>query len=147
MFQKGQVMETLPFNPRATHHVLLIEDNQGDVQLVSEVLAGRQDIQVLLAENLVQAFRILSQRGECSSVPTPSLILLDLHLPVFSGKILLEERRHRGLWPDIPIVVFTSSQLERSECMRLDVSDYVVKPADWQEWQSTFHRIIDQYLR
>jgi DNA-binding response OmpR family regulator len=126
--------------------ILLIEDNPGDVQLVTYVLAHRKDIHISVVENTVQAFQFLQRRERFSWAPVPDLILLDLNLPIFSGKALLDERRRQTNWKKIPVVVFTSSRNHRAECFALGANEYVTKPCDWDEWNTTLQAVLGRYL-
>ena len=136
----------LPDHVEARFQVLLVEDNTGDANLVSLVMNHRTDILMTVVENVVAAFQYLQRRDRFSSASTPDLILLDLNLPIFSGKALLEERTRHPQWRSIPVVVFTSSQRDRAECLALGANDYVVKPNDWKEWNHIFDQVIAKFL-
>src|SRR4051812_39844219 len=68
--------------------LLLVDDNPGDANLLSLVLNHRTDIHLHVVENVVQAFQFLQKRDRYVDAPDPSLILLDLNLPIYSGKKL-----------------------------------------------------------
>lgn len=129
----------------ALRHLLLVEDEPGDVQMVREAI-GMRPIRIHVAEALTSAFHFLERIGEFSDAATPNLVLLDIRLPVFPGTILLQERRQRHLWTGIPVVVFTSSELERRHCLELGATDYVRKPATWSGWQLTIDSLIERFL-
>jgi DNA-binding NtrC family response regulator len=60
-------------------HVLLIEDNPGDADLVRlRLVEGKSDVQVNCVPRLSDALA-------CLEVETPSLVLLDLNLPDSHG--------------------------------------------------------------
>lgn len=126
-------------------HLLLVEDEPGDVQLVREAI-GMRPIRVHVAGALTTAFHFLERIGEYSEAATPDLVLLDIRLPAFPGTILLQERRQRHLWAGIPVVVFSSSELERRHCLELGATDYVRKPATWSGWQVTIDSLIERFL-
>lgn len=68
-------------------HVLLVEDNQGDVLLVREAIRSSSlDADVLVAYDGEQALRFLSQFNF-----KPDIVLLDLNMPKFSGLQILEK--------------------------------------------------------
>ncbi len=133
-------------NTEPRFQVLLIEDNPGDANLVSLVMNHRTDILMQVVENVVTAFQFLQRRDRFATVSTPDLILLDLNLPIFSGKALLQERSRQAQWKCIPVVVFTSSARDREECLALGANDFVVKPDDWKEWNRTFDKVIAKFL-
>src|SRR5688572_21653606 len=93
--------------------VLLVEDNRGDVQIIQEAIEHvGAPIEVHVAENAVQAFAYLGQRGVFAGVPRPDVVLMDLRLPVIDGHQALEVIKATPGWSDIPVIVLTSSQLE-----------------------------------
>ncbi len=62
--------------------------------------------------------------------PIPSMVLLDLNLPVRSGFAVLEWLRSQPHFRTLPVVVFSSSgRLEdRQRAEQLGASDYLLKP-------------------
>jgi two-component system response regulator len=132
---------------KAKFEVLLVEDNPGDVQIVEYIAENHQDVHINVVENTVHSLQFLQRRERFSRAPTPDLILLDLNLPIFSGKALLIERQRHEEWKSIPVVVFTSSQADRDECLRLGANEYVTKPSYWEDWHRTLGMVFARYLR
>ncbi|MBI5687623.1 MAG: response regulator [Verrucomicrobia bacterium] len=64
--------------------------------------------------------------------PLPSLVLLDLKLPGKQGLEVLEWIRLQPQFQTLPVVVFSSSDLQcdRNQAQRLGVTEYIVKPGD-----------------
>jgi CheY-like chemotaxis protein len=120
-------------------HLLMVEDNPGDVRLIREVIsASCPDIVLHVAENSVQAFDfLLGRSGEHS---LPDLILLDINLPIMNGKRILQEIRKDPRWNSIAVIMLTSSSLpmDKAECLALGAKEYLVKPSDWQEYIRMF---------
>lgn len=130
----------------AIHPVLLVEDNPGDARLISEVMAENKKVHLHTVMDAVQAIHFLTKREEFTNAPTPDLIILDLGLPIFSGKALLEERRRRKICESIPVVVLTTTHNERLDCMVLGATEYLIKPADWPHWQDLIRRMLARFL-
>lgn len=126
--------------------LLMVENNPGDVNLVSLVLNHRRDLEIHTVENVVLAYQFLQKRDRFVDAPTPDLIFLDLNLPIYSGKMFLEERRSQLLWRSIPVVVFTSSWVDQNECIALGANDYVIKPTDWRQWNLILDKVISHFL-
>jgi chemotaxis family two-component system response regulator Rcp1 len=121
-------------------HLLMVEDNPGDVRLVREVInASCPDIVLHVAENSVQAFDFLLGRRQDEKA-LPDLILLDIKLPIVNGKRILQEIRKDPRWNGIPIIMLTSSSLpmDKAECFALGAKDYLVKPSNWDEYIRIF---------
>lgn len=132
--------------PPALHHILLVEDEPGHARLVSEALFDHPSLRLHTVPNAVHAIHFMTKQQGYYDAPTPDLIILDLHLPIFSGKALLEERRRRNFCPAVPVVVVTSSQAERVECLLLGADDYHLKPMEWMQWQTLIRQIVAHHL-
>ena len=73
-------------------HVLLVEDNAGDVRLTREALReARLAVDLVAVPDGEQALAYLRREGEHAGADRPDLILLDLNLPRKNGLEVLEE--------------------------------------------------------
>lgn len=88
--------------PKERIHVLLIEDNPGDVRLIKEMLAGPAYFG--MTYRLVQVDTLNAAIELCSDKRF-NVILLDLNLPDSTGLDTLESLN--GWFPRIPIIVLT----------------------------------------
>jgi|ERR1043165_1353900 two-component system response regulator len=120
-------------------HVLIVDDNPGDIALCRQVLEGVPDITVKTAHNVMQAHAFLGRLPPFTGVPAPDLILLDLRMPMLPGTNVIPLVRRDPAMSQVRIVVFTSSSLDsdRAQCDALGADDYVVKPSDWVQWKTT----------
>ncbi len=127
--------------------VLIVEDNLGDVRLITEALKRTKIPSVpYVVSNGVDALAFLRQEEDYVDSPKPSLILLDLGIPKMNGMEVLfeiknDERLHR-----IPVVVLTASKSEDDvRCAyEAHVNSYVIKPFDSNELLEAV-RIIDTF--
>jgi two-component system, chemotaxis family, response regulator Rcp1 len=128
-------------------HLLLVEDNPGDVRLVREALTGCRRTNIEHVESASQACDLLNRKEGFADAPRPDLILLDLNLPVLSGQVFLRARQRVPGWMSIPVVVFTSSMndSDRQTCLFLGADDYMVKPREWSDWTLVLHTLVDTY--
>jgi CheY-like chemotaxis protein len=120
-------------------HLLLVEDNPGDVDLVGEALAGMElSIRVTVARTGVEAMELLRVRPETADQRRPDLILLDLNVPRKDGRQVLAELKADPELKRIPVVVLTSSEAERdlSQVYGLHANCLVSKPVDLEEFLS-----------
>jgi CheY-like chemotaxis protein len=128
-----------------TLQVLLVEDNAGDVQLIQDAVAfTKAPVDVHVAENAVQAFWFLDQRGAFAGVPRADVVVLDLHLPVIDGQQVLELMKATPAWSDIPTIILTSSSL-MSDCTasaRHGAVAFQTKPLTWEGYV----RLVDRFL-
>lgn len=132
----------------ATHpalHILLIEDNAGDVELLCEALETPQE-QVHVAENGEEALDFLYRRGAFAGAVRPDLIFLDLNMPRKDGKEVLRTIKQDASLCDIPVVVMTSSKADQDIAIsyKLHANSYVIKPVDLDQFMNVI-RSIEQY--
>ncbi len=128
--------------------ILLVEDNPGDVRLVTEALCeGDVPKNVHVAEDGVAALEFL--RGEAGRAGAPDLILLDLNLPRRSGHEVLAEVRADENLRRTPVIVFTSSAAESDVRLayELQANCYVTKPSGFTELSAAIRRIERFWLQ
>ena len=112
--------------------VLIVDDEPGDVELIKMALAeGRFLCNVSVAVNGEAAMEFLRQ-SQHGSTPTPDIILLDLNMPRKGDKEVLKEMKADGDLSAIPVVVLTTSDVERDviASYQLGAAGYVTKPVD-----------------
>ncbi len=119
--------------PGRKARLLIIEDNPGDVTLLSLALerAG-VDCEVSVIEDGGAAIELLRQKEP----PIPDLVILDLNLPKADGREVLSAMRSVEAFADVPVVIWTSSNAphEREQLNALRVTRYLVKPPDLNEF-------------
>src|SRR5258708_32561278 len=104
---------------RPEAHVLLIEDNSGDADLVRlRLVEGRPQLRVECVSRLSEALAFLAKE-------TPSLVLLDLNLPDSRGADTFKKIREMA--PDVPVVILSGQEDEGMAAEGLDqgVQDYL----------------------
>ncbi len=93
-------LATTPEGPRAT--VLLVEDDEGIRETVADSLRF-EGYDVAIATNGAEALAWIEAGG------VPSMVLLDLVMPVMDGAELLQRLRSRGATAQVPVVVMTAA--------------------------------------
>ncbi len=102
-------------------HVLLIEDNPGDADLVRlRLVESKSDVHVNCVPRLSDALA-------CLDAETPALVLLDLNLPDSHGAETF--RRIMRKAPNVPVVILSGQDDEALaiKAVHLGVQDYLVK--------------------
>ena len=102
-------------------HILLIEDNPGDADLVRlRLVESKSAVQVNCVPRLSDALA-------CLDLDTPALVLLDLNLPDSHGAETF--RRILQKAPNVPIVILSGQDDEAlgSKAVQQGVQDYLVK--------------------
>jgi CheY-like chemotaxis protein len=125
-------------------HILLIEDNEGDVILTLEALKeGKVKNRVTVINNGWDAWLFLKKEGRYFSVETPDLILLDINLPKLNGKEVLYKIKHDDLLKKIPVVVLTTSSAENDvlDAYNLHANCYITKPVSYRDFADVVHKV------
>jgi CheY-like chemotaxis protein len=114
--------------------ILLVEDNEDDVFLMKRALkAATVANPLFVVENGQAAVDYLSgvdKFKDRGAFPIPSIVFLDLKLPLISGHDVLAWIRRQKELESLVVVVLTSSneQQDLQRCYQLGANSYVVKP-------------------
>ncbi len=129
----------------STLEILLIEDNEGDVEMTQRALRDwKPACNIIVVNDGMEALDFLFKRGKFVETPAPQLILLDLNMPRMDGKRFLETIKIDAKLKAIPIVMLTSSQspTDIRECYERYVSCYVVKPFNSKEFADAVRQVV-----
>ena len=130
-------------------HVLLVEDNEADMELMRDMLATSQfDIKLSVAKDGIEAIEFLYGAGNWSEPGKPTLILLDLNLPRKDGRQVLAVLKNHDELRRIPVVVLSSSGSEKdiTNCYHLGANCYIVKPIELQAYRAIVRTLEDFWL-
>ncbi len=127
--------------------ILLVEDNPGDIFLISHSLGQSQlPYNLYDVEDGQEAINFLRKKGEYASVDSPHLVLLDLNLPIKNGFEVLEEIKEEPSLKHLPVVILTSSNSEQDvlNSYRLYANCYVTKPFEVDEFSEVI-KVIESF--
>ena len=130
--------------------VLLVEDDPGDELITREAFQYNKIKNKLhVAHDGEQGLDFLYKRGAYADAPTPDLILLDLNLPKYDGRQLLEKIKTDPDLNHIPIVVLTTSAAEEDilRSYKLHANAYVTKPVDLDQFMSAVRQIDEFFVQ
>jgi CheY-like chemotaxis protein len=118
--------------------ILIADDDQEDRYLLRtafEEIGLSNDI--YLVENGLQVFKYLETSIEDTSMP--SLIVLDLNMPILNGMETLSRLKAHSLFKNIPVIMFTTSihEVEKAKCLEIGAADFIKKPARFQQTITT----------
>lgn len=93
-------------------HLLIIEDNPGDVRLLEEAFTElRANVHIEVAKDGAEGIQIVARASQTKE-GAPDLILLDLNLPKINGHDVLSKIKSDPRTRHIPVIVLTSSRAE-----------------------------------
>ncbi|RNI33434.1 response regulator [Hanamia caeni] len=127
-------------------NILLIEDNEGDVELIREALSCHSAaLEISVIDNGEDA--IFSLKSEQKILP--DLILLDINLPKVDGKEVLHFVKNNAELKKIPVIILTSSSLQKDidYCYNNHANCYIVKPIHLEGFMNTIELIEKFWLR
>ena len=125
-------------------HILLVEDNPADAALIRLMLEEHGLPHTLhVVEDGATALEFLHGRGGHRGAPRPDLVLLDLNLPVVSGRRVLEGIKADPDLLTIPVVVFSSSRSSEDveHCYFTHANCYVQKPVELEGYGSVIRSL------
>jgi len=129
-------------------HILLVEDNPGDADLVIDAVREFA-CDVSVASDGVEALEFLRKEGRHVGAREPDLVLLDLNLPKLGGREVLGRVKEDHALKHIPIVILSSSHAERDlmDSYRLHANCFVTKPVDLHEFLASVGAVAQFWLR
>ncbi|QED36548.1 response regulator [Antarcticibacterium arcticum] len=113
--------------------VLLVEDNEGDIVLISEALKEGNFVEkVSVVKDGWEALNYLAKKEKYSAETTPDLILLDINLPKLNGHEVLKQIKADEFLRHIPVIILStsSSQDDISSCYRNFANCFISKPVN-----------------
>jgi CheY-like chemotaxis protein len=128
--------------------VLLVEDDPGDELMTREAFEDNKIRNTLhVVRDGQEALDFLYRRGEYTDAPRPDLVLLDLNLPKYDGRQVLEQLKGDPELSLIPVVVLTTSSAEEDilRSYKLHANAYVTKPVDLDQFIAAV-RQIDEFF-
>jgi len=130
-------------------HVLLVEDDPGDVLMTKEAFEHYKLRNVLhVVTDGEQALHFLRRTGGYADAPRPGLILLDLNLPRLDGLEVLAELKADPELKVIPVVILTTSQAQQDvlRSYALHANAYVSKPVDFETFMEVIRQIDNFFV-
>jgi CheY-like chemotaxis protein len=114
-------------------HILLVEDNEGDIFLTTEALhESKITNRLSIVRDGWEAMQFLEKKGGYAHERTPDLILLDVNLPKMNGHEVLVAIKSNESVKHIPVIMLTTSSSEKDIFLSYKnfVNCYITKPID-----------------
>jgi CheY-like chemotaxis protein len=139
----------MPDRQAVVIHILLVEDDPGDVAYARDVLEDHKVRNRLTAvADGLDAMACLRREGRFAGQPPVDVILLDLNLPGVDGRGVLNMVKADPALARIPLVLLTSSALDQQMLshMQLPADMYMQKPLDFDRLVQLVRRFDDFYF-
>jgi CheY-like chemotaxis protein len=114
-------------------HILLVEDNEGDILLTTEALSeGKIANTISVVRDGHEALQFLNKDGSYAHAEKPDLILLDVNLPKKNGHEVLLWIKSQDHLKHIPVIMLTTSSSEKDIYLSYQcyASCYITKPVE-----------------
>jgi signal transduction histidine kinase/ActR/RegA family two-component response regulator len=129
------ISESTPANilPSNTPLILVADDNEINLMTVSDYLRANQ-LRVIQARDGLEAVKMVRQHA-------PSLVLMDIQMPLMDGLDAIAHLRADDQYAKIPIIALTSRAMvgDRERCIAAGANDYLSKPVNMKKLVKTIH--------
>lgn len=119
--------------------ILLVDDNPSFLMYVG-ILIKRLGYDIFIAKNGAEALKIMKEKR-------PSLVFLDIIMPVMDGKTCLALAKNDPEIKDIPIFMLTSRFDIIKDCVKIGCNGYLKKPINLSELYETIQNVIEETPR
>nr|WP_315156331.1 response regulator [uncultured Flavobacterium sp.] len=130
-------------------HILLVEDNEGDIMLTKEALSDSKIVNTIsVAKDGKQAIDFLNQKEPFQEASLPNLILLDINLPKKNGQEVLKYIKESIEFRHIPIIMLTTSSSEKDIIQAYNnyVNCFITKPVEVNDFIHAITRIENFWI-
>jgi len=130
-------------------HILLVEDNEGDILLTTEAF---EDAKILVKLSVVkdgmEAIDFVNKKGKYSNAEQPDLLLLDVNLPKKNGHEVLKHIKENDNTRHIPVIMLTTSSSEKdiNQSYNNYVNCYITKPVEVNDFMDVVSTIENFWI-
>jgi CheY-like chemotaxis protein len=130
-------------------NILLKEDSEQDIFLISEVLEDSGILKSLnVVTNGVKAMQFLNKDASYKDQLLPNLILLDINMPLMDGHETLAYIKSHDSLKHIAVIMLTtsSSSNDIKRAYSNHANSYIIKPHNIKELDNTINKLKEFWL-
>lgn len=120
-------------------YIIYVDDDPDDRMIMEDAFLNIPDYELIVFNNGNKLLDHLKVERD----PLPSLVILDINMPFFSGLDVLKVLRTDPQYNDIPVVMFSTSsnQLDKQNSKAMG-AELVVKPLSYKEAVNTCKSLV-----
>ena len=124
--------------------ILYVEDDQDDFLLLQKAFQDvDQNIELI---NVLNGYETIKFLQKSSETDFPSLIVMDINMPVMDGKETLELLRIDDKFKSIPVVFFSTSVSPKDKKIIEETgTELISKPSLYEEWLDIARKLARLY--
>jgi len=130
-------------------HILLVEDNEGDIFLTTEALESwKITNKISVARDGLEAIAFLEKVAPYENIDLPDLILLDINLPKKNGHEVLQFIKGHDTLKRIPVIMLTTSTADADILRSYGnyANCYITKPVEVSDFFQIVTSIEDFWI-
>jgi len=130
-------------------HILLIEDNEGDILLTKEAFDNSKISNVVsVVRDGWEAMLFLEKKQDYISAETPDVILLDVNIPKLNGHEVLANVKSNPKLKHIPVIMLTTSSSEQDvlKSYQNHVNCFITKPTETEPFSDVITSIEEFWM-
>ena len=126
-------------------HILLIEDDPDDVELLETAFKDREAAAHFTV--ISQGDKVLPFLSGCKELP--DLLLLDLNLPKVHGREILASIKSHHAYKNLPVIILTTSSAQNDidYCLDAGADFYFTKPTKLTEFYKIVNTVVETALK
>jgi CheY-like chemotaxis protein len=118
--------------------IIYVEDDPDDIMLMREAFCDVEGFELMTLGHGAELFKYLDR-----AVCFPSLIILDINMPVLNGRETLRLLKQHPIYSAIPVVMFSTGNMPNEILFVAAYKiDLVVKPFDFTSLRKTVRRLV-----
>jgi CheY-like chemotaxis protein len=124
-------------------YVLYADDDPDDRMLFSELIDQLSvDVKPYMFDNGLHLLQHLDTLPK--SYPDPSLVVLDMNMPIMDGVLTLQTIRRDSRFKDTPVVMLTTStsRVDKQMCLQSGADAFLSKPIHRDEFRSIAEKLM-----